>query len=254
MSRVIKAQRDVAVQSAPTLETDEFLSFTDFWQPKQDAEGEEGGEPAVEVVVRSPQEVAAEEAEEILARAREQAEVLEREAHERGFAAGEAAGKAEGERRFQERIDMLDAMLRGLDSQRGEVLARHEADLLPLVKTMVDRLVHHEVSVNPLVIQACLKKAMEFVVENSMVHIHLHSADFNRLKKATLENPRLLEGKNRLQLVEDPAIDEGGCLLKTDFGEIGATLEECRDKLYGAVDRAFHEALAAEPTGGDGAV
>lgn len=250
MSRIIKAQHGVSVQSAPTLETDEFLSFTDFWLPKQE-EAEEGGEPTVEVV-RSPQEVAAEEAEEILARAREQAEAIEREAHERGFAAGEAEGKAEGERQFQERIDMLDTMLRGLDSQRGEVLARHEADLLPLVKAMVDRLVHHEVSVNPLVIQACLKKAMEYVVENSMVHIHLNSEDFNRLKKATLENPRLLEGKNRLQLVEDPSIDVGGCLLKTDFGEIGATLEECRDKLYSAVDRAFQEALAAEPDGEEG--
>lgn len=113
---------------------------------------------------------------------------------------------------------------------------------------MVDRLVYHEVSVNPLVIQACLKKAMEFVVENSTVQIHLHGDDFGRLKKASLENSRLIEGKNRIQLVEDPNIAVGGCFLKTDFGEIDATLENCKARLYGAVEQAFLAAMAANTT------
>ncbi|MFZ5776055.1 MAG: FliH/SctL family protein [Thermodesulfobacteriota bacterium] len=249
MSRIIKAQQGVPVQEAPAVETEEFLSFTDFWQPK--ADGEAAGHE--EEVIRDPREIAEEEAAEIVRRAREEAAAIEAEARERGFAAGEEAGKAEGQRQFQERIDLLDTVLRDLDSQRAMLQARQEEDMLALIKAMVDRLVHHEVSVNPLVIQACLKKAMEFVVENSMVHIHLHGEDFNRLKKAALDNPRLLEGKNRLQLVEDPSVSMGGCLLKTDFGEIGATLEECRDKLYAAVDRAFHEALASSSAEENGA-
>ncbi|HSR37135.1 MAG TPA: FliH/SctL family protein, partial [Desulfurivibrionaceae bacterium] len=109
-----------------------------------------------------------------------------------------------------------------------------------------DRLVHHEISVNPLVIQACLQQAMTFVVENSLVKVHLHSDDLHRIKEISLENPALFEGKNRVQLVEDPAIGQGGCLLKTSFGEIDATIEGGKAKLYEAVEQAFLAALAAD--------
>jgi flagellar assembly protein FliH len=111
---------------------------------------------------------------------------------------------------------------------------------------MVDRLVNHEVSVNPRVIQACFREAMEFVVENSVVQVHLHSEDFHRIKEASLENPTMIAGKSRVELVDDPNISQGGCLLKTDFGEIDATLESCREKLYEAFDRAFLAALAED--------
>jgi flagellar assembly protein FliH len=87
---------------------------------------------------------------------------------------------------------------------------------------------------------------MEFVVENSDVQVHLHTEDFNRIKEASMENPALLSGKGRVQLVDDPNISQGGCLLKTNFGEIDSTLEKCREKLYEAVDRAFLAALAED--------
>ncbi|MGV1099436.1 FliH/SctL family protein [Thiovibrio sp. JS02] len=238
MSRVIKLQKDLTVQSAPKLETEEFLSFEDFWQKEAAGEPEAPAEKP-----RDPREIAEEEAAEIVRQAREQAERIKQDAHDKGFARGEAAGSAAGHEQYRGRIAALDAFLAALEGQRGAVLRQYEEDLLALIRSMVERLVHHEVSVNPLVIQACLKNAMEFVVENSTVQIHLNNEDFNRLKKASLENPRLIEGKNRIQLVEDPNISAGGCLLKTDFGEIDATLENCKEKLYAAVDKAFLAAL-----------
>jgi flagellar assembly protein FliH len=40
----------------------------------------------------------------------------------------------------------------------------------------------------------------------------------------------------------------GGCFLKTDFGEIDATLENCKARLYDAVEQAFIAAMAADTT------
>jgi flagellar assembly protein FliH len=176
--------------------------------------------------------------------AREEAAKVMQDAYDQGFAEGEAAGRAQGKGEYEDRIAKLSSLLSTLDVQRAEVLHQHEEDLLQLIKTMVDRLVNHEVSVNPLVIKASLQKAMDFVVENSMVQVHLHGDDFNRIKKLSLEDPALLEGKNRVQLVEDPNISAGGCLLKTDFGEIDATLAQSREKLFALVDQAFMAALA----------
>lgn len=252
MSKVIKLQKDkaaaaqkakpsatVKVETTPTPVHDDFLSFMDFWQRKED------GVAVPEEKPKSPAELAREEADAILAEARAEAARVMQEAYDSGYAEGEAAGLADGKKVYDEQVAKLDALLAALNGQRAEVMKNHEQDLLTLVHTMVDRLVHHEVSVNPLVIRTCLAEAMEFVVENSVVQVHLHSEDFNRIKKASLEDSSLLAGKNRVQLVEDPNISEGGCLLKTDFGEIDATLENCREKLYAAVDAAFLAALAA---------
>lgn len=245
MSKVIKLQQDRAVQTqtAPRLETEDFLSFEDFWQSKP------GSVEAKELARRkSPQEIAMQEAAEIIRQAGEQAEKLKDEAYAEGLAKGEAEGKAAGLAQYEQQVEELTSLLSALDGEREALLRQHEESMLSLITTMVDRLVYHEVSVNPLVIQACLKKAMEFVVENSTVQIHLHGDDFARLKKASLENSRLIEGKNRIQLVEDPNIAVGGCFLKTDFGEIDASLENCKARLYAAVEQAFSAAMAADNT------
>ncbi len=243
MSKVIKLQQDSTVQTAPSLETEEFLSFEDFWQ------GMPGSAETKERERRkSPQEIAMEEAAEIIRQAGEQADKLKDEAYAEGFAKGEAEGKAAGLARYEKQREELAGLFTALNGEREAVLKQHEESMLALITSMVDRLVYHEVSVNPLVIQACLKKAMEFVVENSTVQIHLHGDDFGRLKKASLEDSRLIEGKNRIQLVEDPNIAVGGCFLKTDFGEIDATLETCKARLYAAVEQAFLAAMAADIT------
>ena len=108
---------------------------------------------------------------------------------------------------------------------------------------MVDRLVHQEVSTNSRVIQACLKRALSFVVEKSVAKVHLHPDDFIRIREASLANPTLLEGKNRIELIEDATISEGGCFLETDFGDIDATLEYGREKLFDAVEKVFRTSL-----------
>lgn len=259
MSKVLKLPKDAAPDSQPaqakTLrgrmaglpKSDEFLSLTEFWQ--------HGGAPAGSLKTRPPEirderERARQQAEEIIRQAQVEAGRIEQEAHDRGFAKGEAEGRAAGKQEYEAQVQQLAAFVETLQQQRAEVLGRYEREMFTLITTMVDRLVAHEVAVNPLVIQACLKQAMTFVVENSLVKVHLHPDDLHRIKEISLENPGLFEGKNRVQLVEDPAIGQGGCLLKTSFGEVDATLESCKAKLYEAVEQAFLAALAADVAAG----
>ncbi|MBI4792925.1 MAG: flagellar biosynthesis protein, partial [Deltaproteobacteria bacterium] len=91
----------------------------------------------------------------------------------------------------------------------------------------------------------CLRKAMEYVVEDSVVKVHLQADDFQHIKEMSLEDPSLLQGTRRIELMEDPAVSRGGCLLQTDFGEVDATLDNCRERLFAIVERAFFEAMAA---------
>lgn len=249
MSNVIK-MRPGSIGPNPSALPDgeEFVSFADFWQKVGEPTGgqREDGEPAAAAPPRprDPREIARQEAAEILSQAGEEAARLQREAREKGKAQGEKEGRAKVEKEYAARIRQLEQVAAGLRDLRRELFDRYQEELLALVKSVSERLVRHEVSVNPLVIRACFREAMGFVVENSLVKAHLSPDDFHHLKEAGLADPSLFEGKNRVQLVEDPTVSAGGCLLKSSFGEIDATLENGRERLYEAVDRAFMAALA----------
>ncbi|ADH85884.1 FliH/SctL family protein [Desulfurivibrio alkaliphilus] len=230
----------------------EFLSFVELWQRTREkasaVKTEEGSrELAMEPEPEEPDPVeeARRQAAEIMAAAQKEAERLHQEAMEKGRAEGEKKGRAEAKKEYSARLAELKKLLAEIQLQRGAIIQRYREDLLALVQVMTDCLVHHETATNPQVIRACLQKATDFVVENSSVQAFVNPDDLRNLREAGLREPALLGGKNRIELVADPALARGGCLLKSAFGEVDATLDNSREKLYQAVSRSFQAVLAA---------
>jgi len=228
---------------------DGFMSLVSFWEQSGDAPGRESKADPLEKLREKEAEIKR-QGEEILAGARAEATRIEEEAYQKGFAKGEEEGRSQGKKVFDQALQRLEMTLAAMEGQLAEENSRYQEELLLLITTMVDRLVQHEVSTNPRVIQACLMRALSFVVEKSVVKVHLHPDDFSRIREASLENPSLLEGKRRIELMEDGSITEGGCFLETDFGDVDASMEHGREKLYEAVDRAFRVSLAEDERGG----
>lgn len=245
LSKVIKlqghgTQKGKRVKAAGQLK--QFQPFEALWS----GNGAEGAGLDPDKFLKKQLNEAQGQAAGLVESAKAEAVKIRDDAYQEGFAGGERAGREAAVSEYTEKINQLKALLNQLNEKALQIDRHFNADFLTLVKTMVDRLVNHEVSVNPNVVQATLEKALRYVVENCMVKVSLHANDFNRLKQAGLDNPKLLEGRNRIQLIEDPSITEGGCLLSTDFGEIDSTLENRRELLYQAVDQAFMESLARD--------
>ena len=184
------------------------------------------------------------EAQRLVSEAESRVEQLEKEAYDKGFQKGEAEGRKVGEEALAEKISHASQVIEAVKAERQRICLRYEKDILALVLAMVEQLVNHEVSVNHRVIEKCLHKALGFVVDNSQVVARLHPEDFLRIKDEVMENPLFLDNAERVELMEDPAISQGGCLLETTFGEIDATLENCKEKLLKAVEQSFLAALS----------
>lgn len=184
-------------------------------------------------------------AEEIIRKGESEAGATRQKAYDEGFDKGREEGLAKVQQQHSDMLARLRELMGDLENKCANAANQFaEEEVLGLVKVMVERLVSHEVSVNPRVISATLQKALGYVVENSEVKVSLHPDDFNHLKEAGLEETVLLEGLSRIQLVEDHSIEPGGCLLSTDYGEIDATLGNRLGKLYKAVDGAFIASLS----------
>lgn len=201
------------------------------------------GPTPLEVAQSELEEVQA-ECERLLAEANAEVERIKKEAHDQGFAQGEQEGLKTGEASFNAKLATLADQIAALAKEQERVYQENEAQLLPLIRAMVEKLVNHEVSVNHKVIEACLAKAMDAVVGQSKVVVHLNPDDFLTIKDVVMENPLFLEGAGRVELMEDLAVSQGGCLLVTEFGEIDATLEHRKAKLDQAVEQAFLAALS----------
>ncbi len=221
--------------------SDDFVSYESLWHDQDGGEEEVGLTAAEEMLME--QERIRSENKEMVEKARAEAAGIEKQAYDKGFAGGEEEGRISGRAEFNDRMHQAANLIRELEKARSDVHSRYEDDLLPLIKTMVDRLVNHEVSVNSQVIMACLRDAMEYVVARSTVKVHLHPIDLERINTMEQDDPQPFAGRQQVELVADPDISEGGCFLETEFGEIDATLENRREQLYEAVDRAFQAAI-----------
>ena len=183
-------------------------------------------------------------AEEILAKAKEEAKQIEQDAHDKGYQEGKQAGEEAGAAKFAEQISNLDKLMATVSGAKAEVYGESQAELFTLLLAMVEKLVYHEVSVNNLVIGKCLNKVLNLVIDKSRVIVHLSSDDFLRIQDSVVDNPNFLGNASHVELMEDSSISDGGCLLETDFGEIDATLENSKEKLYKIVEQSFLSALA----------
>ena len=189
--------------------------------------------------LRKEAEVIKTETEAMMAAAQARVAQIEKDAYDKGFAAGEKESLA----KFAAN---LESLLASIEVDRQRLYAQYEADILTLVKAMVDRVLFHEVTVNPKVIEVCLKTALSYVVDHSTVTVRLHGQDLERLKQAAMERPEILANFTKIELTEDPTISLGGCFLETGFGEIDATLDSRRDKVYLAIDAVLQQAVKKE--------
>jgi flagellar assembly protein FliH len=249
-SKIIKSARQVgshAILVSRTAGKDQkesgFHALSSLWQ--SDDEGMAAALSELETErqkLRDEAERVRSECQAMLAEAKAEAGRIEQEARDRGFATGKTEAQEEEKRRLAQFAAQLDSLLATIDTDRRRLHQQYEADILTLIKAMVERVLFSEVTTNPQAIEICLKTALGYVVENSAVTVRLHGQDLERLRQVIMARPEMVAGYRRLELTEDPAIEPGGCLLETSFGEIDATLESRRAKVCAAIDAVLQQA------------
>lgn len=201
-------------------------------------------------VLKKQQEDSRKEAKRVVEEANAKAASIEQEAYEKGFREGVEKGRSEGLLEYEQSIAQSKELFSEISGRRKNLYLEYEQDIISLVKIMVERLVYQSVSLNPKVVENCLREAISLVVENADVQVRLNSEDYSRFMELGMDTSAMLKGNTRLQFVEDSSISPGGCTLQTDFGEIDATIESCRDKLFASVDKAFQSARSNDESNG----
>ena len=221
-----EVEKDRMIQSAQD-EVDRLMRDADEAKEKKDAQALAEAE--------SLKQSAQAEAEEIVEAARRQAEEMNAHAHSEyvsvkkeaegqgrtaGFEAGYAEGKAEAERL----ILRVRKVLERAQDKRGEILQETEGEIIDLVLLMARKVVKVISETQQEVVRENVIQALRKVKDRGNIIIRVNTADLKLTTEHLKEFISLMEGGQSIQVAEDSSVDQGGCVIETDFGEVDARI------------------------------
>lgn len=140
---------------------------------------------------------------------------LEREAFGQGYAQGERAGAEAAAARSEAVLRRLAATIEELGTLRTALIQKTERQVVQLALAMARRIVHREIALDKELLTAMARVALDRLGANANATIRLHPDDYS----ATLAS-RTADAAGVIQVVPDPVVRRGGCLIQSDFGLI----------------------------------
>lgn len=154
------------------------------------------------------------------------------------------AGYRDGTVRAQAEAAKLSAVLGALDRDLAQLDDQLADKVLSLALTVARNMLLTALKVRPEMLLPVLREALaEIPAQSTHKRIHLHPED---AKLVRLHASELLSS-GAWQLVDDVKVSRGGCRVRTDHGEVDATLETRWLRALASIDRD-DAWMAARPT------
>jgi flagellar assembly protein FliH len=164
------------------------------------------------------------QAEDILRESRSSAEALREEARKAGFSEGREEGWKDGRAEADRIIERLHLVLSKIIDRRSEILSQSEVQIVHLILQIAKKVVK-VISENQknIVINNAVQ-ALQKLKNKSDVIIRVNLQDVNLMTEHTKDIIARIENVKSVTILEDAAVDRGGCIIETDFGEIDARI------------------------------
>jgi flagellar assembly protein FliH len=191
-------------------------------------------------------------AEQILAEAQSEGEQLRKDAHERGFIEGRAAGLAQGSEEgrksgheaalaehreaMQKLIQTLTAAVNGLETSWDDLENHALREVVDLSLAVARRVTKRQSALDPQVMCENLRSAMSLAVHATDVRIAVNPSQTATLRSVLPEVQLSWPQLKHVELLSDEQIEPGGVRIFSCQGQVDGTLDS-------QLDRVIHELL-----------
>ncbi len=150
---------------------------------------------------------------------------VEREAFEKGYAAGDRAGMQMAEKKVDAVLRRFGRSMEKLARLREEIIDRSERDLVALAVEIARKLVHREINLDKKIINTFVRIGLEKLNVDSKVTIHLNPSDFKQMEGNL---PEGFSEKQDIEIVLKPrqGLQRGDCLMETENGTLDGRIDE----------------------------
>lgn len=161
---------------------------------------------------------------------------LEREAFAKGFAQGERAGGEATAQRGEAMLQRLTETLAELTHVRADMIRQTERQMVHLALAIARRILQREVSLDPDLLLAMARVALERLGDSATVSVRLHPEDYAAAGAARVAG----FATSNVTVVADSRLSRGACRVESDMGlldvGIDAQLHELGRALIGTDD------------------
>jgi flagellar assembly protein FliH len=164
----------------------------------------------------------------------------EQEAWSKGLEAGRAEARTAFEQQAGELREQISKALREFAAERGEYFQCVEERLVQLALAIARKILHREAQVDPLLLAGIVRVALEKIGADTRARLRFHPSDI-KVWREFFAQPR--EDFAAPELIGDPEIEPGRCILETELGSTEIGLETQLKE----IEQGFLDLLAQRP-------
>lgn len=209
------------IGEAPALETPET-------ELPRTLRAEELGLPKEELV-----DYAKTEAEQIVKKAMEEADTIREHAKESGIEDAKRAAEETASEKVKEAMETLNQAV----VERKKIIKDAEGEILRLALKVAEQIIKSEVSLHRDVSLNIVSDAISRVSDREQVIIKVNREDLENIKKYKDRIGSIVDGIKSLSIVEDNAVESGGCVIETNLGYVDARIST----KIAAIEEAFRK-------------
>lgn len=209
-------------------------------------------EPEPEPVEELPAEMEEVPLDEVQPLTLEELESIRQEAYNEGFAAGEKDGfrsttlkvRKEGEAALNVKLASLERLMGSLFEPIAEQDSQIEKAMVGLVEHIARQVIQRELVLDSSQIESVMREALKLLpLGVGNVRLHINPQDFQQVKALRERH------EETWRIVEDAALQPGGCRVETEYSRIDATVETRISQIMAQLLDQVHEQVLnpAEP-------
>jgi len=164
----------------------------------------------------------------------------EQQAWNKGHEAGKAEERAAFEQQAAKLREEISKALRDFASERDNYFQRVEEQLVRLTLAIARKILHREAQVDPLLLTGILRVALEKVGSDTNTRLRANPSDVQVWRDYFTQT---LEKFPVPELIGDPEIQTGRCILETELGSTEIGLETQLKE----IEQGFLDLLAQRP-------
>jgi len=168
-------------------------------------------------------------------------ERVEREAHERGLREGEQRAHAVYDAKAADLQASISQALQTFQQERELYFSRIETEVVQLALAIARKILHRESQIDPLLLTGLVHVALEKLDAGTRVRLRANPTDVHFWNEYFAQHST----DKAPELVGDPALKLGECMLETEVGSTQISLETQLKE----IEQGFFDLLEQRPKG-----
>jgi len=173
------------------------------------------------------------EAEQIVRKAMEEAGNIREHAKESGLEEARRIAEETASDKVKEALETLNQAV----IERKKIIKDAEGEVLRLALKVAEQIIKSEVSLHRDVSLNIVSDAISRVSDREQVIIKVNREDLENTKKYKDRIGSIVDGIKSLSIVEDSAVEPGGCVIETNLGYVDARIST----KIAAIEEAFRK-------------